>query len=206
MSARDGRRHVSVLTAAAATRADGKVEILSPVVGRLRGTPALRSIVQPGDIVGEIDVLGRRHRIVAPATAFGAVEASEDQRGSEFSQRPVEHGQVLFVLDPEAGGAAAAEAVAAAAAGPGTDGLVFRAPTSGRFYSRPGPDAPAFVEVGGTIETGKPVCLLEIMKTFNRVTYGGDGLPAKARVKAIVPADESDLNAGDPILELEDLS
>jgi hypothetical protein len=35
------------------------------------------------------------------------------------------------------------------------------------------------------------------------VQYGGEGLPPRARVRAIVPADESDLAPGDVILELE---
>jgi acetyl-CoA carboxylase biotin carboxyl carrier protein len=47
--------------------------------------------------------------------------------------------------------------------------------------------------------------LLEVMKTFNRLTYGGDGLPSEAKIASIGPADGDDLNAGDIILELERL-
>ena len=41
------------------------------------------------------------------------------------------------------------------------------------------------------------------MKTFNRITYGGDGLPARARVVRILPADGDDLDGGQPLLEIE---
>ena len=40
------------------------------------------------------------------------------------------------------------------------------------------------------------------MKTFNRVTYGGAGLPERARVEKILVADGDDVNAGDPLLAL----
>jgi len=82
-------------------------------------------------------------------------------------------------------------------------GLVFRAPTSGRFYGRPTPEKPAFVTVGAELTIGTTVCLLEVMKTFNRVTYGGAGLPERAVVVAILVADGADVTAGDPLLALE---
>jgi biotin carboxyl carrier protein len=43
------------------------------------------------------------------------------------------------------------------------------------------------------------VCLLEVMKTFNRVTYSG----ARVRVTELLVADGADVNAGDPLLALE---
>ncbi len=47
------------------------------------------------------------------------------------------------------------------------------------------------------------MALLEVMKTFNRVQYGGPGLPARARVVRVVPDNESDVDGGDILLELE---
>ena len=74
---------------------------------------------------------------------------------------------------------------------------------SGRFYARPSPDKPPFVIQGQTVKTGDTIGLLEVMKTFNRLTYGGAGFPEAATVRRVVPADGDDLNAGDPLLELE---
>ena len=53
------------------------------------------------------------------------------------------------------------------------------------------------------VAPGQTVALLEVMKTFHRVAYGGDGLPERAKDVAIVPAEESDLAGGDAILTLE---
>jgi acetyl-CoA carboxylase biotin carboxyl carrier protein len=58
------------------------------------------------------------------------------------------------------------------------------------------------VQPGDELTVGQTVCLLEVMKTFHRVTYGGKGLPERARVQSVLPAEESDLNAGDIILVL----
>ena len=95
--------------------------------------------------------------------------------------------------------AAAASGQSASAA----TGLVFRAPMSGRFYLRPAPDKPAFAEVGATLSRGQTVCLLEVMKTFNRLSITGDDLPDTLVVKRVIPDDGTDVDEGDPLLEFE---
>jgi biotin carboxyl carrier protein len=82
-------------------------------------------------------------------------------------------------------------------------GLVFRAPLAGRVYFRPSPDKPRFVESGGVITRGTTVCMLEVMKSFNRIGYGGESLPERARVAGFLIADGADVELGTPILELE---
>jgi acetyl-CoA carboxylase carboxyltransferase component len=84
-----------------------------------------------------------------------------------------------------------------------TASLAIRAPSSGRFWARPSPEKQSFVSVGDVVTAGQTVCLLEVMKTFHRVAYAGDGLPERARVLAIRPADGDDLAAGDVLIELE---
>lgn len=83
-------------------------------------------------------------------------------------------------------------------------GLVFRAPMAGRFFLCPSPSEPPFVVPGDLVEPGKTLCLLELMKTFTRVTYGGTGLPARARILRVIPEDGADLAAGDPVVEVEE--
>jgi acetyl-CoA carboxylase biotin carboxyl carrier protein len=80
---------------------------------------------------------------------------------------------------------------------------VFRSPSAGRYYGRPSPDKPPFVSVGDEVHEGQVVGLLEVMKTFTRIPYGGAVLPRRAKVTRIVPSDEEDLDQGSPILELE---
>jgi acetyl-CoA carboxylase biotin carboxyl carrier protein len=115
----------------------------------------------------------------------------------------VGYGDVLVALDPALSRGAGARGEATAAAAPAVGGLVFRAPTSGRFYGRSAPDKPPFVTAGVQLTHGATICLLEVMKTFHRVTYGGAGLPDTARIRSVLVADGDDVNAGDPLLALE---
>ncbi len=187
-----------VLTVLLAERDDGQTELRAPAVGLWRSSPAVRSYIGSGAPVGQLEVLGVLHDLVAPKTANGfVVEVNADD-----AREPVGYGDRLAVLDPSQ---APADQVgqAAAKAGDSEAALVFRSPSSGRFYARPSPHQPAFVKVGDTITTGTTVCLLEVMKTFNRINYGGDGLPETAKVIAIRPADGDDLAENAVILELE---
>ncbi len=188
------------LEALAREASGGRVEVRSPAVGYWRSAPDRGAVVQPGAAVGELEILGVRHRLIAPAAARGMVV--ELPAGPRRARLPVGFGDLLLVLDPEAGGVVMEEA-SAAREGAAEGALVFRAPSSGRFYARPGPGKPPFVEQGAEIGPGHTVALLEVMKTFNRVQYGGAGLPERARVVRVVAADEEDLNAGDPIIEVE---
>jgi biotin carboxyl carrier protein len=158
-------------------------------------TPALRDgdVVLGGHVIGELDLLGQRIKVVAPDVSGVA--------HTTLAPRAVGYGDALLVVDASAQLAQShtSGARSAAAKAGGADGLVFRAPTSGRYYGRSAPDKPVFLSVGAEIGPGTTVCLLEVMKTFNRVTYAGE----RARVKAILVADGADVTQGDPLLSLE---
>ncbi len=174
------------------------IHVLCPTVGHWREAPDEGSLIQPGMTLGFIETLGVLHRVLAPAGAVGVVTS---RKGNASSPGHVAYGDVLLTLDLEAatGSVAAAAVESEADAG----GLAFRSPLSGRFYLRPAPDQPPFVSPGDTVKVGQTVALLEVMKTFNRLTYGGDGMPETAKVVAVVPENESDLAQGDVILRLE---
>lgn len=195
----DGRRFVGELAVVAKPSEDGRFELLAPRPGLFRAAPPEGALLSAGMVLGELEVLGARYRLIVPAGVHGAVVAGLE--GRRTARRPVEHGQRLVALDPTvvAGAAASASEQRAGAGG----GLAFRAPMSGRYYAKPGPDAEPFVKVGDVVETGRTIALLEVMKTFNRVQYGGASVPERAKVVAIVPKDGDDVNAGDPLLELE---
>ena len=167
--------------------------VRAPAPGWFRRTVAADHLVAPGDVIGELEVLGRLIHVVAPQVR-GLVRVPP---GPRLARQPVSYGDELFRV--EAGEIAGVQ--------PQTDdahavgGLVFRAPTSGRFYSRPTPDKPVFVEAGTELSPGSTVCLLEVMKTFHRVTY--DGAPAK--VRQVLVADGADVNQGEPLLALDPL-
>jgi acetyl-CoA carboxylase biotin carboxyl carrier protein len=198
-----GRGGGAPLVAAVADNPDphpalDRIDLLSPAVGFWVAAVTGGQIVQAGEPIGSLSVLGVAHAIVAGAGARGAVVAAGPAR------RPVAvgYGQPLVTLDRTVAEselhATAADDSAAKAAGD----LVIRAPSSGRFYGRPGPGKPPFVAVGDPVRPGQTVGLLEVMKSFHRVT-AGDELPAAARVTAIVVADDADVDAGAELVRLE---
>jgi acetyl-CoA carboxylase biotin carboxyl carrier protein len=172
-------------------------ELRAPAPGYFRLLVAADHLVAPGDVIGELEVLGRLTRITAPHVR-GLAKLPE---GPTLARRPVAYGDVLVRVTADV--ALGALDIASPAAADAAQGLVFRAPTSGRFYGRPGPDKPAFVSAGAALAPGTTVCLLEVMKTFHRVTYGGPDVPTTARVREVLVADGDDVNQGDPLLALE---
>jgi acetyl-CoA carboxylase biotin carboxyl carrier protein len=171
-------------------------EVRAPGVGVWRPAVGLGALVRPGDLLGLLEVLGGAHRVIAPPGARGVVTAIADGAAAR-ARVPVAYGARLYVLDPNVG--AGAEPQIEETRQAGETGLVFRAPTSGRFYSRSSPDKPAFVVAGQILEDGHTVCLLEVMKTFNRVVYDGP----RAKVVEVTVADEADVDAGAVLLRLE---
>jgi acetyl-CoA carboxylase biotin carboxyl carrier protein len=83
------------------------------------------------------------------------------------------------VVAPEiiiAGGAApqasspAASAPAAAPEVRSTDDLhLVKSPIVGTYYEAPSPGAEAFVKIGGYVETGQTLCIVEAMKLMNEI-------------------------------------
>ena len=76
--------------------------------------------------------------------------------------------------------------------------VAIRSPLIGTFYRSPASDAPAFVELGGAVEQGETVGIVEAMKVFNEIKAEWSG-----RAVAI-PADNGKLvQAGEPLIILE---
>lgn len=186
-----------ILIARVARLDDGRLGVLSPLVGTWAGHPHAGALVGPGSNVGFLGHLNRRFALVLPEGAAGRVVGGlpRDRTVS------VEYGQVLFRLAPVSAGEEAAEAdtgilghPAEAGLEPGTRAVM--SPTDGVFYTRPSPDAAPFVEAGRRIHAGEPVGLVEVMKTFNQILYGGPGFPEEAVVLEIRCADAEEVRAG----------
>jgi len=73
-----------------------------------------------------------------------------------------------------------------------------RAPMSGVFYRRPGPEQPPYVEVGARVKKKQVLALLETMKVFQKVKCPADGT-----VIAIVPESETPLKDDDLMFVIE---
>ena len=125
-------------------------------------------------------------------------QLAEQFLASGWTELRVRNGdmEILFSLDPNTpglGSAARAARVAAApveapvpaaaspAPAPANSGAIdpswvpVVAPNLGTFYRAPKPGAPAFVEVGSTVEADTEICLLEVMKLFTSVKAGRSG-------------------------------
>lgn len=64
-----------------------------------------------------------------------------------------------------------------------------RSPMVGTFYRSPSPDADAYVEVGSTVQPGKPLCIIEAMKLMNEIQAEHSGRIAKIMVENSQPVE-----------------
>jgi len=68
----------------------------------------------------------------------------------------------------------------------------------GIFYRSPSPGTEPFVEVGGLVEEGQTIGLVEAMKVFNEITAEVNG-----RVIAVPAATEQLVQHGDTLVIIE---
>ena len=97
------------------------------------------------------------------------------RRGHDMSAMmvPAAVPQVPMGAAPTAPAASASAAADVPEEDPNT--VFITSPTVGTFYSKPKPDAPAFVKVGDVVEPDTIVCMVEAMKMFNEIPAGVSG-------------------------------
>src|SRR5919109_2975925 len=78
-------------------RVDDVVELRAPAVGFWRARPHPGALVEPGNSLGELDVLGVLHHLLAPAGAVGIV-LDEPRGDRHLGAQPVAYGDVLVRL------------------------------------------------------------------------------------------------------------
>ncbi len=90
--------------------------------------------------------------------------------------------QTVYAPPPAAGpgswpvpGPGPVAAPPAAAAPPVETGHAVKSPMVGTFYRSSSPGAKAFVEVGGVVTEGEPVCIIEAMKIMNEIEADKSG-------------------------------
>lgn len=94
--------------------------------------------------------------------------------------------------------AAPAPVAAAEAAPPAPAGEEVTSPMVGTFYTKPAPDAPAFVEVGSTVSEGQTLCIIEAMKVMNEIKAERSGT-----ISEVCVADSSPVQFGDPLFRIQ---
>lgn len=175
--------------------------IRAPLVGRWSAHPRPGALVGAGSVVGTLERLDRRFRLVLPDGTAGRV------RGALPKDRvvAVEYGQTLFELSPlrdddAQGLEEESRATGAHVAGLAAGQHAVVAPSDGVFYRGPAPGAKPFVEAGDRVRPGQPVGLIEVMKTFGQIPYGAPGLPDEVEVVEVRVADGAEVRAGDVLL------
>ena len=102
----------------------------------------------------------------------GAASLVSERAPQTAASRPAQPAQAPAGAATPTGSAAASTQVLTDV----PEGLVaVRSPMVGTFYLRPSPDQPEFVTVGGAVQAGDTVCLVEVMKMFNSVKAGVAG-------------------------------
>jgi acetyl-CoA carboxylase biotin carboxyl carrier protein len=130
---------------------------------------------------------------------------------SDLTELEVESGGTGLVLRKPAAlavGAIAAGATAVAEAppaetapardAPGRPAIL--APLTGIFYASPAPGSPPYVTVGGEVQVGQVIGLIEAMKLFNEIKSDRAG-----RVMRIVAEGGQLVKAKQPLIEVEPL-
>jgi acetyl-CoA carboxylase biotin carboxyl carrier protein len=179
--------------------------VTSPVVGMADGAPKNGVFLNPFDRVITMKVLNVRYVLRLPRDVHGRVTETFIPN----SYTPVAYGQPLARLDPRVleAGAAGSDDLAGAQSATGqaedTGLITVAAPSDGIFYRRPSPDSPAYVEVGSSVVSGSMLGLVEIMKCFHQITYGGLDLPEKGRIAKILAEDASEVRFGQVLFQVK---
>lgn len=172
--------------------------ILAPEVGTYYRSPELGAFLKTGSLAGLLKRLNSLCHLRVPEDVSGFVTsvAVNDIANS------VEYRQELFRLVP--GQTADIESAVrqedrAPFAGEAIDvpegTLPIFSPTDGIFYRRPNPESPPYVQEGDVIVTGTVLGLVEVMKSFNQIRFGGPKLPPTARITKILVDDADEIRS-----------
>jgi acetyl-CoA carboxylase biotin carboxyl carrier protein len=94
--------------------------------------------------------------------------------------------------------APAAGAAPAPAAAPKEEGSAITSPMVGTFYRKPGPDSPAFANVGDVISEGQTLCIIEAMKVMNEIKAEVSGT-----ITAVLVEDGTPVQFGDALFRIK---
>jgi len=182
------------LVAKVDTEDDQTFLVRSPAVGMADGVPDQGVYLNPSEGFLTLTILNRRYVLQLPRNVQGMVT----EQLVEDTWTAVAYGQPLLRLSQ------AADLVAsrtAAEGGPGQakdadDLIAVPAPSDGVFYRKASPETPPYVTEGSQVSSGTVLGLVEVMKSFNQITYGGPGLPESGTVERILADDASEVAYG----------
>jgi acetyl-CoA carboxylase biotin carboxyl carrier protein len=94
--------------------------------------------------------------------------------------------------------AGTAAAASPAPAAPKDEGSALTSPMVGTFYRKPGPDSPAFANVGDVVSEGQTLCIIEAMKVMNEIKAEKSGT-----ITAILVEDGTPVQFGDALFRIK---
>ncbi len=180
----------------------GEILLCSPAVAMYHDAPKVGEVLVAGSSAGRLSVLGRSMELVLPHPISGRVS----ERMLRNRRDPVDYGQVLLRLVP----VEAKELVTGEAGEIGNtahdlpeDCFAVRSPTHGMFYRRPRAEDLFYVEAGQVVEEGVTLALVEVMKCFSAIAYGGEGMPPRAEIVEIRAEDASEVQSAQILFVLK---
>ncbi len=81
--------------------------------------------------------------------------------------------------------------------------LYVKAFTAGIFYRKPSPEKPPFIKVGDIVKNGTVLGMIEVMKSFNYLTFSNDNIFNRGIIKKIFQKDDSEVSSGDLLFLVE---
>lgn len=127
-------------------------------------------------------------------------EGEESIRISAAAPAPVMQTQVAAapLAAPVATPATPAATAPVTAASAEPTGHQVKSPMVGSFYRASSPSAPAFAEVGQTVNVGDVLCIIEAMKMMNQIESDKAGV-----IKAILVENEDPVEFDQPLFIIE---
>lgn len=133
------------------------------------------------------------------SSGIGELEISEGEERVRITRAPVTQ-QTVVQTTPQGHAAPSAATAPAAESGPPAapaqaEGHVVKSPMVGTFYRAGAPGSKPFVEVGDSVESGDPLCIIEAMKLMNEIEADQAGI-----VKAILVENGQAVEYGQPLV------
>lgn len=170
-------------------------KILSPAVGIYVSMPKHGGYLKEGSAAGRLRILNTELELIIPRGISGFIT----DLAADSGEIKVDYGTPLFRLATGSlNDIEEKEKVKKTIAGEevphGT--IPVRSPTEGIFYRKPSPDANFYVAEGDKVEEGSILGLVEVMKSFNPINYGGPGFPEEATIFRICTQDSVEVKPG----------
>ncbi len=182
------------------TQDEDVLVITSPAVGRFQVNVQPSALLSAGDVLGEMEILGRTRTICAPKGSDGPFRVIE---AIDRGWQAVGFGETLVKVIPasvEGGEVRAIQSQTGLEDLP-EGAVVVPAPIDGMFYRSASPEDPPMISEGDTLAVGQVYGLIEVMKFFYEIRFEREDL-GPMKIFRIEVEDSTSVDAGAPLLIL----